>query len=254
MGNLSILDLIIYTLLPFGQVFSRVINYNGSLDLWWLLLIPFFHIPLIGIIPLLIMKLLNISDGKVSSPVLDKYVWLPILFKFYSPYLLPLLGLETHTAEYLTITATIQIIIGMISNMSRRNALCNNPINVNAISKSFMDATISHNCGELMIYIITLIPIINNGYINSRPYVGEFLNSIMWTIGYLLIYTINNMYNEYDKDKFCSIPFLGNSQDMFLFLGSIFILFTIKYNNIFLNNSVVNNLSIRNNKHLNIWR
>ena len=110
MGELSVLDYIIYSLLPFGQLFARIINYNGSLDAWWLLLIPFFHIPLLGFIPLLIMSLLKIKNGNVKTPIIDKYIFLPIIFKFYSPYIFPLLGIENKTYEYSIITYLFSII------------------------------------------------------------------------------------------------------------------------------------------------
>jgi hypothetical protein len=251
MGDLSFLDYIIYTLMPFGQIFARIINYNGSLDLWWLLLIPFFHLPLIGLFPLLIMKMLNMKDGIVSTPVIDKFAFLPILFKFYSPYVLPYIGLENNTVEYLFTTFSIQIIIGMIANISRRNSMCKESLTVNAVGKAFMDATVSHNFGELMIYLVTIIPFINDSYYKSYPYVGNFINSIIWSLGYLLTYAINNMYNEYDKNRYCSLKLFGNGQDMFLFLGSIFTLIMVKYNST-ISNYIPQNKTFQSNFQSNI--
>ena len=231
MGQLSILDYIIYSLMPFGQLLARINNYNGSLDAWWLLLIPIFYIPVLGIIPLLLMTFLKISDGNVRTSVIDKYLFLPIMFKFYSPYIFSLIGMDPHTYQYAFVTFIIQVILGMLSNISRRSSMCPGDLTVNALGKTFMDAAIANNIGELFVYIFTKLPGLNS--MNDNSNISINLISIYWSIGYAFTYIINNMYNEYNAKNYCGLSFLGNAQDMFLFMGSIFIVILVKYNYLF---------------------
>ena len=43
MGKMTIFGLILYTLLPFGQLWSRIFDYNGTVEMWWFF-IPLFFI------------------------------------------------------------------------------------------------------------------------------------------------------------------------------------------------------------------
>jgi hypothetical protein len=229
MGELSIIDYIIYTLLPFGQLFARIINFNGSLSLWGLLLFPPFYFPIVGILPLLIMQIFGMKDGNVKTSIVDKYLFLPIIIKFYSSYIQKTLNLN-NSIEYNITTFILQIIVGIISNIARRNNMCTPPATFNSYFKAFMDATISHNMGEFIAFILPFIPIINNTCNNPD---SSIQHSLFWSFGFGITYLINNMYNEYDVDRYCSLPFLGHGQDMFLFMGSIFILILTKYNSLF---------------------
>ena len=236
MGDLTILDYILYTLLPFGQIFARILNYNGSLDMWWMLLIPFFHMPIIGIIPLLLMKMLNLKDGNIKNSVFDKFLLLPIIIKWYSPFIIPLLlDIRHNSLEYIITTFVIQVLIGTMANISRRNIMCSGDLTVNALGKAFMDATVSHNMGELFVFIFTQLSFFDTLCDNENG--KTIINSIFWSIGFGITYLINNMYNEYDPARYCSVQFFGQGQDMFLFMGSILILILTKYNSHISNNN-----------------
>jgi hypothetical protein len=244
---MNTLDILTYSLLPAGQLFARVINYNGSLDNWWLLLlipltlpysflIPFNYI--INIISILLLVILNTKKGFMSIFAIDRYVLLPIILKFYSPYLLSLLNIEPGNITYNAITFIAQILIGSFSNLNRCYNICPN-IGVNNIVKSIMDSIISHNVAELFVLLLTKYSAIS--YCKDDL---TLINSIYWSIGYICIYTVNNMFIENNKTNYCNIPIGGTNTDIFFFMISIFILIIIKYQNLLPNyNSNISEIS-----------
>ena len=56
MGSLSTWGVLIMGLIPLGQLWARIFNFNGSLDKWWLMF-PLFLIPPFSFIPLILMKM-----------------------------------------------------------------------------------------------------------------------------------------------------------------------------------------------------
>jgi hypothetical protein len=108
--------------------------------------------------------------------------------------------------------------------------MCNDNLLASGLGKMFMDATISHNMGELSIFVLSRLPYISTIYDDTYSKIGPVVDSAFWSVGYIMTYVINNMYNEYNSEKYCKSPIFGTGQDMFLFMGSVIILILTKYN------------------------
>ena len=89
--GINFLGVLFYSLIPFGQLITRIVDYNGSIDRWWFLLIPFFLFPPLQFIPILMLYLGWIKPGKIKK-IYDIYVFIPIILKviltFIDQYLL----------------------------------------------------------------------------------------------------------------------------------------------------------------------
>jgi hypothetical protein len=85
-GKLTLYQLFIYTLMPGGQLYARVIHFKGTLDMPWFLL-PFFLMGPLQFIPLFLMYLGYFNEGS-GGEVIDNFVWIPIYVKIIIEVLL----------------------------------------------------------------------------------------------------------------------------------------------------------------------
>jgi hypothetical protein len=87
------------TMIPFGQLWARIFWLDGSLDKLWLLLpIPFFAPPF-SIIPALAMYFGFIKKGQ-GGPTYDRFMLIPIIFKFILASLVPMFLTYINKTEY----------------------------------------------------------------------------------------------------------------------------------------------------------
>jgi hypothetical protein len=209
------------SLIPLGQLYARVKIFNGSLDKWWLMF-PLFLIPPLSFIPMLLMKFGFISDGKGTNP-LDYWMYLPIIVKFTLGFLLPIIIDEDSETLTMVVSLVIQLISVMIANLARRYMNCQQNITVDSIGKATIDSTIALGMGEISSFVIPWLPFIGIfiSLIELIPVIGQFVDTILWSIGFLGAYVLINMFNQDDLDKFCSTPFTGNLQDRIPFIISL---------------------------------
>jgi hypothetical protein len=237
------------TMLPFGQLWARIFWLDGSLDKLWLLLpIPFFAPPF-SIIPALAMYFGFIKKGQ-GGPTYDKFMLIPIIFKFILASLVPMFLTYINKTEYeydeddeyeddyedeqekpsetkiFLYIFIFQIFIGMIPNLIRTYNICPN-LTFRSFTKAFIDSTMSNGIGEIVPFVLQWIPFTGIILKGIRGILGlielftgididtQFLN-VLWCIFFSLGYIIINMLNGTNINKYCNIDLLGSdSGDMF---------------------------------------
>lgn len=226
--KLTLLQTIFFSLIPLGQLWARIFYFKGSLDKWWLMF-PMLLIPPFSFIPMFMMKMGFVADGKGSNP-LDYWMLIPIMVKFMVPFILPVIVDEDSETLFSIISLMIQLLSIMFANLARRYTNCNQTITTDSIGKAGIDSTISMAVGDITAFVIPWIPVVGTviSVIEMIPVIGDFIDSILWTLGFVTAYVLINMFNQDDMSKFCSTPFSGNTQDKIPFYISIIALFGMK--------------------------
>lgn len=212
MTNLTIIQTIIVALIPMAQLYARVVWLKGSLDKMWTL-IPIFMFPPFSLVPALMMKFGWIKDGPGGKPY-DHFMWIPIISKFmlaaFVPKILELFSEDPSDIAILFSSLFIQLLINMIPNLVRRGNNCNS-ISFNSFGKAFVDGTIANGIGELIPFILGWVPFVGIflSIIGMIPVIGDFVDSIIWTLGYSLAYIFINMMNADKMQSYCDTGFLG---------------------------------------------
>ena len=214
------------SLIPFGQLYARVNYYNGSLDKFFLI---FFQLPPFSFIPMILIKYGYIKDGK-GAAVSDAFMYIPILLSFLLP---PIIGkifekLEFDEFEFIQSALVTLLIIGSIFaiNIYRRSISCKEGITTDSIGKAGIDAVIEYGFSTGIPILLTFIPGIGDvlDMAMGMPIIGPFISNIIWAICFIGLYTLFNMFNQDDIDRYCSTPFYGNFLDQVMFFIALFIM------------------------------
>lgn len=250
------------TMIPFGQLWARVFWLDGSLDKAWLLFpLPFFAPPF-SIIPALAIYFGFIKKGE-GGPTYDKFMLIPIIFKFILASLVPLFLTYINKSEHeydededdddeyeeegqsetkiFLYIFIFQIFIGMIPNLIRTSKLCPN-LKFSSFSKAFFDSTMANGIGEILPFVLKWIPftgiplrIINSVLSVIGSLIGldieALFSNVLWSICFSLGYIMVNMFNGTNLNKYCNIDFLGkDSRDMY---GLVIVLFLTLFIKVF---------------------
>jgi hypothetical protein len=236
--KLTFLQVLILGLVPLGQLWARIFYFNGSLDKWWLMF-PIFLIPPFSFIPLLLMKFGFVADGKGSNP-LDYWMILPIIAKFIIPFIMPYIIDEDSEMLTSIVSLVLQLLTIMSVNLIRRYNNCvppyaPNKITGDSIGKAAIDSTIAFGIGEISAFVIPWLPFVGIviTVLELIPVLGEFVDTILWTLGFVASYVLINMFNQDDMNKFCSTPFTGNLQDRIPFFISVIAIIATRVFNMF---------------------
>ena len=233
-GKTNMATFIISGLLPFpfsllAHLYIRIMDYNGSLDRWWiflLLLIPIFWIFPFTFIPLLGLYTFNgITDGPGLNP-LDFSILIPIVLYVILDCIIPLFKfiLPNIILNIIKVLLVYLSIVGI--NIYRRYKNCNsdeisknNCNKVDAISffgigKAFLDGLVLLGCAEFSIEnILSSIPLGPISFI-----VGLILNAIpefiLWSFRLLIGYFFINSINNFEICKFCTGPMYHNTLEL----------------------------------------
>ena len=227
-GKLSWKEVVIMSLIPLGQLYARVEIFKGSLDKWWLMF-PLMLFPPLSFIPLIMMKYNLVADGKGSKPI-DYNILIPIIAKLIIPFVLPLVIDEDSTVLYSIVNLVLLLITSMIANLIRRNENCKE-ISTNSIGKAGIDSTIALAGGEITSFAISFVPLIGTviSLLKSIPFIGSIIDQLIWAIGFAGTYVVLNMFNQDNMNKFCSTPFIGNSEDHIPFFVSLAVLIGVTF-------------------------
>lgn len=223
-GKISWTQVLILGLVPLGQLYARVKLFNGSLDKWWLMF-PLLLFPPFSFIPLIMMKYGSVANGAGGDP-LDNFILIPIIAKFIIPFILPFIIDEDSTLLFTIVGFIIQLLTVMTANLIRRKNNCND-ITINSVGKASIDSTISIAMGDLTSFAIGFVPVIGTiiSILQAIPFIGNFISSIVWSIGFAGAYCIINMFNQHPNlQQFCSTSFTGNLQDKMPFFVSLAII------------------------------
>jgi len=223
MGKMTLLGVLLYTLLPFGQLWSRVFDYNGSVDMWWFFL-PFFMFPPLQFIPIILLYLGYIKEGK-GGKVFDGYVWIPILTKFCVQFL----GEMFLPPQAAFISGQVLMIISiMITKYLHTNESCKYikkelTVTGSKFGDFFIDAVFENGMAGIFNVIIGFIPII--GWIVTLISMIGPLNNIMvlilYMFGYMFIYIVQNMFEQTDMSSLCNLSSIPGSSYGKLIFGLI---------------------------------
>ena len=220
---MTFLGLIFYTLMPFGQLWTRMFDYNGSIDMAWFF-IPFFMIPPLQFIPVLLIYLGYIKEGK-GGKIYDGYVWIPIITKLVMQMGGRMIIPENYffwVSEAIVLTS---IIITKYLHTADSCKVANKQLStsVTKFQTTFTDAIFENGVAGIFNVLIGFIPIL--GWILMAISMIESLNNIMvfvfWMLGYMFIYTIQNMFEQSDMNDFCNPSGLSPSDSVKFIFGLI---------------------------------
>ena len=116
------------------------------------------------------------------------------------------------------VSFVLQLLTIMIANLTRRYTNCDN-ITVDSIGTSGIDSVIAYGMADITVFAIGFLPFIGIAIsvLEMIPVIGDFVDDIIWSLGFAATYIIINMINQDDMEKFCSTPFGGNLQDQIPF-------------------------------------
>ena len=203
---MSFLTVLFYSLIPYGQLWTRIVNYSGSVDQPWYFF-PLFLFPPLQFIPVILLNLGYIKEGK-GGKVYDNFVWIPIATKFIMQFF----GRMFIPDEYYHWISEILILSSIIvAKYLHSNDSCK--VAKKEISSSFtnfqtilIDAVFENGVAGIFNVIIGFLPVI--GWALMAISMVESLNNIMvflfWMAGYLFIYTLQNMFEQDNMDHFCN--------------------------------------------------
>jgi len=215
-------EVIIYGLIPMGQLYVRIVKFNGSLDKKWLLF-PLFTFPPFQFISTLMMKFGKLKKGKGGKPY-DWFMLLPIIIKIILSYVLESFDLTL----YLIIDICVSILAILIPSYLRIPSLCKEYNKNNIINTIVQGITIeaTSNIFSLAIGFIPIIGIL----ISSLELIPVIGSSIPWILSYSTLYLVMNMINTDDSKSYC----LTNKYKLFMSIISIIILTGLKTVNYYL--------------------
>ena len=231
--KLSIFKIILYIILPFGQLFARIIDFNCSLDKWYLLF-PIFNLFPFSIVPILLMAFGFIKPGNGGKPY-DHFMWLPIITKFC-------IGMLCHRFIKNPIFASLAIIISTIisiaiPNIIRRQKQCSITkdskgeqtfgLGPKQIFKSISNSFFELGFGYFFALAFSFIPFVGWIFkiITFLPIIGSFVSDIVWTLGFIGGYIIINILDQQDMNKLCYPASFASLLDAFkIVFGVVFII------------------------------
>jgi hypothetical protein len=225
--NISWLQVFLYGLFPFGQLFARINLLNGSLDRAWLLLLNF---PPFSFIPMIMMKFGLIKEGAGINPY-DYNIYLPILLHLLMNYAL---GNFFNTENLFNITYML-LLVGSTAGVLIYRMTKNCEFKSEHIGKTIIDTAKIISMAELLPFITMWIPIVGNIFtmLISAPGIGPIIYEILWGAGFVFAYILVNMFNQHNMNQFCNSPFFGTPNDQLIFIYSLLALVSIKLFNSF---------------------
>jgi hypothetical protein len=230
MSNINIFQVIFFAILPLGQLWARVFLLNGSLDKKWLFL-PFLMMPPFTLIPMIMMKMGKVAMGKGSTPY-DSIMLLPILLHLIMTYIVSNMIEKENLYNLLYTLLLFGVTTGILTYRIGIN--CN--FNSKYIVKNIMDSTRIVAIAELIPFMISYIPIIGKAYqsITMIPTIGNIVKELLWSFGFISSYTLNNMINQDNMERYCNVPIIGNIEDILISIMSVVAILFMKFvNNIF---------------------
>lgn len=187
---------ILFTLIPFGQIYARVAYMNNSTDKKWLLF-PLFLLPPLQFIAMIAMKLGYIKKGPGGKPY-DIYMLIPIIMRFVIPFIADRFEFPVWMIIDVLLTWLTLVIPYLLSS----NDVCGK-ISFNSTKKALGKATILQAYTEIMSIAVSYIPIINIIFdlLGTIPVVGE---KGVWILIYISGYVFSNIFFiDNNKENFC---------------------------------------------------
>jgi hypothetical protein len=227
--NLTWQDLLIYSFIPFSDLYLRVAKLNGSIDKMWTLF-PLFQLPIFSLVPLVLMKYRKIKRGNLSNRVKDGkpydiFIILFILFK----YIVSLAAnKDSEGSLYIDVLGTyIAIVLPLvIRHFSPGNSTCISTKWKSSLFKSFGQGGIIYLAIISLIYLIPKMRAVN----------ALFGENFMMLLLFIPCYIITNLINENNIKNFCHNDKATSKIALYGFVSLILVgkmLKSVKYDEIF---------------------
>jgi hypothetical protein len=221
--NLSILKIILYTLLPFGSLYARIFEFNGSLDHPWLLFPIFFLFPC-SILPVLMMAFGFIKKGD-GPPLYDNLMWIPVMIKLILTVLLSniLSGDSDGLFNFIIFIITF---ISMIAINAIKNKNECKEYTASMFYKNFVNALFTYAYPFILIFAINFSPVgiaLTVLDFIPFPFIKNIVNAILWTIGYISGVTIINLFDRFSGHKYCN-PIINSCSDFLKIFISLMVI------------------------------
>ncbi len=199
-------EYIVYSGLPLlGQVLMRVIRLGGSLSRPWLFL-PFFWIPPLTVIPVLIATFSNYIKPTNSGKIYDHFIIIPIIIKL----LLSFLPLNTgdYKGMYIIILVGSLLIANTIHIL--KNEMCQqigtkiHTVFLRALSDSFIQYSIGFILVLLCKMLAKIIPFLKPlaMFFKSSPKAYKIALFLLWACSLIGGYMLSHMYdNNVESDE-----------------------------------------------------
>ena len=199
-GSISWTELLIYSFIPYSDIYLRATRFNNTVDHMWTTL-PIFQLPGTVFIPLLMMKLEYIKNGDKCGVAYD---WYPLIF-FVLKYLSYII-IESNPDDFPNNIKTdilptyIGILIPlMIRNYGHVNDLCkdykDSSYAGNVVTKTLAQAAIIQ---FLITFTILYIPGFTTlDFILTEPF--------SFTIVFFGLYVAFNIYNKNNTKMMCNV-------------------------------------------------
>jgi hypothetical protein len=204
-------------LLPFfGQIITRIMYLDGSLDKPWLL---FFAVPPLSLIPALMIMFGLIEKGKGGKPW-DSYILLPIIVNILSRFIVDKFytGIKATIVKYLLLLVSFIIVYYL-----RSYKICDSKSAL--LSKISSDAILTYILMGVMSILLQYLPVIGiviKVIAKVIPYGYLFIDAV----GILSVYVATNMING-SSDSYCTDT--SSTQYIIqLLIGSIIITYAKK--------------------------
>ena len=195
---------ILFGLIPFGPLYLRMFKLNGSIDHMWTA-IPFFQMPIFGLIPTLMMKFGKIKKGKLKGSPFDFFVIVTIILRFLVDFMVDKLDEPWASTFNVLLNLFCIMLPFMIRIYAPLCSLCkSNPIQgFNVILKILSSSAIMMAIIEALIIGLGYVPYIGKipTVLNMIPVVGPM---IVYALYFIPLYVITNIYRENTLGDFCN--------------------------------------------------
>lgn len=202
--DMSFLEIIFYTLMPFSQMLLRIFKLDGSMNRPYMLF-PLFLIPPFSIIPVLFAKWGFFEKGQGGKPI-DNYVLIPIFVKFLSIFLFA----KSQTPFMKIIVILLGATLGNIMRTTIKRFCNDDNTNVTkVIASSFIGGSIEYSAAAYADVIMSFIPFIGVVFrlfesFGGSGIIAQLISLAIWSFGYVFMYAIVNIVNaNKDDEKMC---------------------------------------------------
>jgi hypothetical protein len=235
--DLSIFKIILYILIPFGSLYARIFDFNGSLDHPWLLFPIFFLFPC-SIVPILMMAFGFIKKGN-GPPLYDNLMWIPVIIKIILTIILSQI-LNSNQDGLFNFIIFIITFISMITINAIKNKNECKEYTASMFYKNFVNALFEYTFPFILIFVINLTPVglaLTVIDLLPFPFIKNIVNTILWTLGYIAGVSIINLFDRYGGNKYCN-PVINSCSDFLkIIVGLMIISSEINLKQVFSHNS-----------------
>ena len=223
MVDMSWLELIILGIIPYGQVIARIKYLNGSIDRPWLFLLAF---PPLTWYALWQIKKDNVKMGN-GTQVYDWFMLIPIVAKITLPFILSKIPLfkdedgEFDDDTYLYKFFLICSLVGAVALPYLIRAFRNcNTMTPSLFIRSCMNGLITSTAPDILIFALGWVPVVGTviDIMQELPFIGSFINNILWTVFFCGTYIITNMFNQGTPETMCNPGLTGSIADKIFFV------------------------------------